>query len=237
MKSFRVDGFTIIETMLFLGISGLLIMGVLVGTGVSINIQRYRDSVVSLKSVIQQQYNEVANPINARSNNFQCDASGISVGSSSKGQTNCVLLGRYIKKDTSSGSQLMIKKVIGYYDDQLAPPVGTDIEVLNQYNVKVTDIDQEVYEIDWGASVSSPNTFNILIVKSPESGLVKTFISTNVLNDNNITNIINQANLGTSLNVCVNSNGMFAGNPMSVNIHSGAASASSVETLGENSGC
>lgn len=237
MKSFKDDGFTIIETMLFLGISGLLIMGVLVGTGVSINIQRYRDSVVSLKSVIQQQYNEVANPINSRSNDFECDSSGVSVGSSFKGQTNCVLLGKYIKKDASSANRFTIKKVIGYYNDESTPPVGTDIQVLNQYNIKVTNLDEEIYEIDWGASVSSPAQFYILIAKSPESGLIKTFITTNTLSDNSVASIITSPNLGRNLNVCINSNGMFAGNPMSVFINSYAANASSVETRGANSGC
>ena len=46
------NGFTVIETMLFLGVAGALTMGVLVGSGASINQQRYRDSVNSLKSPI-----------------------------------------------------------------------------------------------------------------------------------------------------------------------------------------
>jgi len=237
MKSFKNDGFTIIETMLFLGISGLLIMGILVGTGTSINIQRYRDSVVSLKSVIQQQFNEVANPINARSNNVQCSSSGVSAGNLSRGQTNCVLLGKYIKKDAGSANQLTIKNVIGYYDDQLQPPAGTDIEVLQDYSVKVIDDGVETYELEWGASIISPSEFYVLIVKSPESGLMKTFTTTSQLSDSNVASIINQINLDNDLNICVNSNGMFTGSHVSVYLGRRASNASSVETRGDNSGC
>ena len=235
MKSFKNDGFTIIETMLFLGISGLLIMGILVGTGTSINIQRYRDSVVSLKSVIQQQFNEVANPINTRSDNVQCSTSGISAGSLSRGQTNCVLLGKYIKKDAGSANQLTIKNVIGYYDDRDQPPVGTDIKVLQDYDVKVIDDGAETYELDWGASISSPSEFYVLIVKSPESGLIKTF--TSQMRNIDVASIINQSNLDNDLNICVNSNGMFTGRNMSVYLGQRASNASSVETRGDNIGC
>lgn len=239
MKSFKGDGFTIIETMLFLGISGLLIMGVLVGTGVSINIQRYRDSVVSLQSVLQQQFNSVSNPINTRNNSWSCSSGGpVESGGQFIGQSDCVILGKLIR--SSDGKKLTINDVIGYSNDGTAV---NDIDILKQYKPKVFDSSIETYDIDWGSTLNpvksnNPMNFSIFIVKSPLSGAVRTFINDNKsIFDSEIESIINESNLEKDLKICLNSNGFFNGNKMAVTINANASSASSVETLGDNSGC
>ena len=53
MKRVASRGFTIIEVMLFLAITGLLAVGVLATVGNSINVQRYRDAVVTLQTEVQ----------------------------------------------------------------------------------------------------------------------------------------------------------------------------------------
>ncbi|MEP6710564.1 MAG: prepilin-type N-terminal cleavage/methylation domain-containing protein, partial [Candidatus Saccharibacteria bacterium] len=58
MDTQRHPGFTIIEVMLFLAISGALAVGILIGSNVAITSQRYRDSLNSLQSLLQQQYNQ-----------------------------------------------------------------------------------------------------------------------------------------------------------------------------------
>jgi prepilin-type N-terminal cleavage/methylation domain-containing protein len=55
-------GFTIIEVMIFLAISGLLLVGVLIGTGTTIARQRYNDAVQSFAEFLRQQYSFVINP-------------------------------------------------------------------------------------------------------------------------------------------------------------------------------
>lgn len=55
-------GFTIIEVMIFLAISGFLLMGVLGGTYASIAKQRYNDSVRSFAEFLRQVYAEVISP-------------------------------------------------------------------------------------------------------------------------------------------------------------------------------
>lgn len=55
-------GFTLIEVMLFLAISGLLLMGVLGGTYSSIARQRYNDSVRGFAEFLRQVYGEVISP-------------------------------------------------------------------------------------------------------------------------------------------------------------------------------
>src|SRR5438105_2731886 len=110
-------GFTIIETMLFLAVTGLLAMGILVGSGVAIGQQRYRDSVNSLKSYIQQQYSEVTNVANDRTKTWTCDANGnVTTGdatsSEARGTSDCVVLGRFITVD-ATGKGLTASNVIG----------------------------------------------------------------------------------------------------------------------------
>jgi type II secretory pathway pseudopilin PulG len=68
-------GFTVIEVMLFLAVTGALAVGILVGAGVSIGQQRYRDSVNSLKSTIQDRYNQTTNVVNSRGGAWVCDSS------------------------------------------------------------------------------------------------------------------------------------------------------------------
>lgn len=55
-------GFTLIEVMLFLAISGLLLVGVMGGTYRAIATQRYNDSVRSFSEYLRQIYAEVISP-------------------------------------------------------------------------------------------------------------------------------------------------------------------------------
>src|SRR4029450_12347478 len=92
------SGFTLIEVMLFLAVTGLLAMGILAGSGAAINQQRYRDSVNSLKSDIQQQYSEVTSVINSRGANWECNANGVisdtgGPAGEARGRSDCVMLG------------------------------------------------------------------------------------------------------------------------------------------------
>lgn len=56
------SGFTMVEVMLFLAISGLLLIGVLGGTYRNIATQRYNDSVRSFAEFLRQMYAEVISP-------------------------------------------------------------------------------------------------------------------------------------------------------------------------------
>lgn len=53
------SGFTIIEVMLFLAVTGLMMAGILVSATSSINAQQYRDGVESTRNSIASQYAEV----------------------------------------------------------------------------------------------------------------------------------------------------------------------------------
>ncbi len=67
-------GFTLIEVMLFLAISGLLLVGVLGGTYSAIGIQRYNDSLRSFAEFLRQTYGEVISPESLGAGNSNHDA-------------------------------------------------------------------------------------------------------------------------------------------------------------------
>jgi type II secretory pathway pseudopilin PulG len=246
MKRSNQAGFTIIETMLFLGITGLLVMGILIGTGGSINTQRYRDSITSLQSFLQQQFSDVANVNNGRNNNWTCDTNGniISVlpGSGvARGQSDCVILGKLITT-TANSDVLSVKDVVGYVAAGTIMK-ATDVEVLAQYKTKASSINATTYVLQWGTTVvkkasNDSAVFSILIARSPLSGVIRTFVNdTAVIADGSISSLINQTALGTAAKLCVNPNGLFGGARMSVDVNAGSSSASGIETRGNDSGC
>jgi Tfp pilus assembly protein FimT len=237
MTSWDKAGFTIIETMLFLGITALLIMGVLMGTSNSINIQRYRDSVSSLQSMLQQQYSEVSNVSNNDSTRgLTCN--GIAV---LRGQSDCVILGRFIT--TADSRKITIQSVVG-----LIPSGSTallnDVDVFleNGYNIKISSAASETYDIEWGASLtdpainnSNPMVFSMLVLRSPLSGVTRTFISnSNVVDIQDLVNVASTQKVG----MCVDSSGLLSGGAKSaIVVMPNATGPNSVETLGDNSGC
>jgi len=240
MKTQKEVGFTIIETMLFLGITGLLVMGILTGTGVSINIQRYRDSVTSFQATLQQQFSEVSNVSNDSAGDLACHGA-----TKARGQSDCVLLGRFITATTSR--VLSIKNVIGYIDPNMSL-AQNDLGALKQFEIYVSAVGAQDYTIEWGSSLvgvaskgSNPAVFSMLILRSPVSGVIRTFIDgTNTISDAKIANLLSAtpSALTQSVNVCVNSNGLFAGGKSSVVVNANATGASAVETRGEAiSGC
>lgn len=240
MKLSNQSGFTIIETMLFLGITALLIMGLLVGIGTSINIQRYRDSVSSLQSVLQQQFSEVSNVSNDSLSNA---CYGDSSANNPRGQSNCVILGRLIATTTDS-HVLSIKNIIGYIPSDSTAALN-DVDALQRYKIQISPVAGETYEIEWGSSIVKPGgniamVFSILILRSPSSGVIRTFINTDgVVADNAVATLINQPALITPIaKMCIDSNGLFTGARTAIKITASAASASGVEVLGEaTSGC
>lgn len=246
MKLLDKAGFTIIETMLFLGITALLVMGVLVGTGTSINIQRYRDSVSSLQSILQQQYSDALYVDNDRDSDWSCDSSGAEETSSSsiaRGQSNCVILGRYIT--TYDSRTLSIRSVVGNIPTD--PDSTDDVTTLQEYEIKVLKAETaEIYELEWGSSLMKPPSeesppseddamyFSMLILRSPLSGILRTFINSDeAISENEIPDLVNETALTQSAKMCIDSNGLFNSARTAILINANSASASGVEVLGE----
>jgi hypothetical protein len=210
---------------------------VLVGSGVAIGQQRYRDSVNSLKSYVQQQYSEVTNVINGRDKTWTCDTNGnvtevnVSIGQA-RGTSDCVLLGRYITID-ATGTQLTSSNVIGYRLPGAATAASDILELIANYKLSVSPIDQDKTEVSWGAQVvkqktTTPMPVSMLIVRSPLSGSVMTFTAEGVASDPKT--IIDVANITAKRDLCVNADtGSFVGNRLEVRIDAYATNQGAIQ--------
>jgi len=178
------QGFTIIETMLVLAISGSLVVALLVGVGSTINTQRYRDSVVSFKALLQDQYSQIDNIRNDREGRWTCNqtASPADNGDTWPGQSECVILGRYI---SVQGGEIKAASVVGYKTSETA--AANDVaQLANNYALGIASDSIDELSLEWGAVMKRPNgepggsNISILLLRSPESGNTYTFQSQTV---------------------------------------------------------
>lgn len=242
-------GFTIIETMLFLAVTGLLVLGVLIGTGTALNNQRYRDAVESFKNLLQEQYADLSSVQNGRGNDWSCNSTALPAqgGDTIRGQSDCLMVGKYMR---IQGNDITIYPVLAYKTGSATPGSLTDVVALDTqyaYNVSTAEIDDTAMEwgtqIAWpksGTGAHSPNyprSLGILFIRSPESGSVYTFSSDsvpakNAINQATFTNLINE---GTGIpgqgarRICVLSSGLFPTGDTGIYITPYAASSSAIE--------
>jgi|APMI01.1.fsa_nt_gi type II secretory pathway pseudopilin PulG len=182
------SGFTIIEVVLFLAITGLIMSVMLVGIGNSINQERYRDASTSLLGYLQGQYNSTVNVSNTRAKNQPCTGVGTDDG---RGTSDCFIVGRVltgIKTQTdSNGTRHVIESRPVYASVDLRPSdpalIGkTDVEILRLSGL-TQGSEVESYAMEWGTKLVRPtgdpagdSTFTILIIRMPTSGIIHTYV-------------------------------------------------------------
>ncbi|MGD8374056.1 MAG: hypothetical protein PVI21_04320 [Candidatus Woesebacteria bacterium] len=194
------SGYTITEISLFLGISGLLILLVLMGSGATIQATRFTDSSRSLHAFIQKQYDNILNGVNTRNADIACD-SGVIDSSPAKGDevgtTNCLLMGRLVVLDQDSvvATAYSIIGVEPANPDYNQP----DAELIHDFNpIIVRDIDTEQFTIPWGASVvgskrssDSTKVNAFAMIRSPRSTRVLFYTYQEPLTSYNLAELVN----------------------------------------------
>lgn len=245
MKANKSSGFTIIEVTLVLAISALLIVGILGGATAAINRQRYHDSVMSLEGFLKQQYISVTRVVNkdrAGGTGYVCDSSAdvseAGLGAAKpRGTSDCVVLGRVV--NVTNGTDISAMSVIGHEPSGPAPsPAPTsDVDVLKTYQLSLFQGSKQTSEVGWSSSITDEN-FGILLLRSPLSGNIVTFVSPEPIdNSADLESTVDNGVMTEDKELCVSPDGLFAGQPMSVIIRQGAAGPAGVEQLGEASGC
>lgn len=229
------NGFTIIETMLFLAVAGALTVMIMIGSGASINQQRYRDSLNTLKSFIQQQYSHVTNVRNDRAGSEACTNAVVALSPSTpqpRGTSDCMLLGRFIAVD-ESGQQVTASDVVGYRTST-APTEASDIaEIQTNYVLGLSKINQETTQVAWGATIVKPGTtepmpFSMLILRSPLSGSVMAYSQPGQTTD--LMSMVSIANSSTAHNLCIDAPaGTFVGSRMAVQVSAFATNQGAIQ--------
>lgn len=186
MRSER--GFTVIEVMLFLAITGGLFAMLMLGVSNGVTQQRYLDSVRSYKSVVQGEYSEVVNTRNDKQPASCVNDGSINLDGTSRDETRgtskCVLLGRAVRV-VDDGKSLLVSSITGYDNPNAGrPSTLTDTSLLTDYfHAKLARFDEEKRELDWGSQLVTASATGghasskavILIMKSPATGLVRVF--------------------------------------------------------------
>lgn len=183
------DGFTLIEVMLVLGITGLILIGLLGGTFSSIAHQRYNDAYRSFDEYLSRRYSEVISPETLGAGN----------------STTEVILGKILVFDKDDNEHVYSATLIGEdgkYDD------NTDfVASLAQAHTSIAcgkrepgaeEIvsTMEQYTLLWQAELKFPNseefknqgkaneqfTGSVIIARTPNSSTVHTIYSEKTYN-------------------------------------------------------
>jgi type II secretory pathway pseudopilin PulG len=257
MKS-RTGGFTIIEVSLWISITGLLMMLLLVGWNISINTQSYHDSTRSFATFLQQQYTGIMDVTNDRDAKKTCSiqAGGTKAEVAdaptveTRGQTDCVLLGKYIYTD---GTKAVSYTVIGKdKPDETIPALTDEKQTFTKTAATVMKTSDgaapTAYTIPWTPKLYEKsdvaNTKLIIaIMRSPTTGAVYTrWTTTSVSVDDSSTPLDVFGTDATKyktdeLVMCFDPQTAVTGERQAVRIEKNASSMNSVSVLTANAGC
>jgi hypothetical protein len=217
MDGVRQAGYTVVEVTLFLGITGLLFLIVLIGTGTSIRSIRFSDSNRSMVAFVQRQYDDIINGLNTRPGQESCSGGVVSTGTSqTPGTSNCLLLGKLLVFNLNS-SRIDLYNVIGS-EPASVDYAQTDQQLVSAFNPTViTNSGVTSYDIPWGAVVSGTKRLSdskavtaLALIRSPKSSRILSYtfkpqatVTTALVDLSGAVVVNDTANLGKTTNFCV----------------------------------
>lgn len=170
MKAQNQHGFTIIEVSLFLGVSTLLMVGLLSGITAAVNRQRFTDSVQSTQAFLQKQFSETINVVNNRPANPGIGGNCDETGAPGTGASSCIIIGRALYfeagKDTAT-SYPVISQDPSVADLESSSDEWTDISGLEPRIEN--NINAETYSLPWAAKTTSINRVSGIEISRSET--------------------------------------------------------------------
>ena len=234
----RESGFTIIETTLVLAITGLIVAVILVGIGNALNQQRYIDAVNQAVDFVRGQYTVGANTMNNRPANESCGSGGIrdDITPMPRGASDCLLVGTIMRTQGSDGKTVNVYQVVALADPDESMMGDDDTTILAAANLSQGGLVQ-TYKADWDTRFLSPDSadpaqFNILVVRTPISGTMRTYSSDSATTS--IANLINPAvTPQIDRKLCIDQTGFFGigVQPMGILISRDTANTTGVQIL------
>lgn len=173
-------GFTIIEVMLFLGLSGMILVGVIAGTYTAIGVQRYNDSVRSFAEFLRQTYAEVISP------------ETLGTGASNDYAIYGKILVFGVENATNNEDRVYSATLIG--SPNIPTGSNTFVEELKSVSARLFcgssdgkfDSTVDYYAPLWESKILNTDkqqfTGTVIIARSPTSGTVHTAYSTEQFN-------------------------------------------------------
>ncbi len=240
----KQKGFTIIEVILFVAISGLLTSMLMVGVSMSINRQQYRDSVQSYAGFLRNEYSKVVNVENDRSKGV-CPIDGADGRlETARGQSDCVIVGRYITTvgplGSTDGNSYRAYPVYAYRSDKGSAWVYR------------RGAESDKYTVNWQAKTrfsSQPKNsayISILMYRHPETGQLDIRTDTSRFGDN-LTDFVNNKNSAGIVQsageqrqqreICIYDDGWLPNERLSIFLRSYAGSADAVVVGNATGGC
>lgn len=179
-----LKGFTIIETMLFLALTGLMLVGAMVGIGTNLSRTRYRDTVEDIATMLRTQYDQVnRTQIQLRDDTGMCDMLTGSYNFDKKanigrGRSNCDIYG---------------VAVIFGADDKINGNVpGRIVQTNNILGKDILALEDEILSASSGDSM--PPDPKEEIAKMSDQELLKALGLNNVVNRNGVCETVNVLN-------------------------------------------
>ena len=219
MGKVNQSGFTVIEVILFLAITGVLFAVLMIGVGTGINQQRYLDSARSYRALIQDQYAAALNTENRITQVGECtlDSSNKATINQDanrnidRGTSKCVVMGRAIRILPESGGVVSIQtsSVTGYNADNADVQDMLDIDAIVKFNPQIAKFDQSVTDLDWGSYLTTtdnprrPSEAVIVILRSPSTGNIRVFTSKTSHQSDDLSDIITVTNATEVLSNCI----------------------------------
>lgn len=220
-------GFTIIEVLLFLSISGLLMALLFVGTGVAIQRQQYQDTIQSFAGFVRGQYAAMVSVENNNEAGATCPIDG---RSAVRGQSSCVVVGRYLQADGSEGRTYMTFPIY-------AKQVG------DSWEYRYGNEDGR-YEVSWGARTKLASgsdgdavKASIAIYRHPDTGQVAVKGSRASYASRNIRSLLDGPVTTTKQEICVYETGWLPHERRSVFISAYAESSDAITVGPASEGC
>ncbi len=218
MNSVVERGFTLVEVMIFLAISGLLLFALLNGTGTIINRQRHTDSVRSTQSFFQNQFEATLSVKNSHEQ-LLCNDKGIKAGTELLGASKaCYILGRAIEIVPNSPT-LNAYPVVGVEPETFDPtkPDSSDAETIRSFEPRRVEKDEfkTEFTVPWEGQITGTKRVEggggkpvrwLYLLRSPQSGSLVVFSSENSGNGNDsLKNDLKDDTVGKVSNICIGS--------------------------------